>query len=41
MLISMFVVHADPIFAVTTSGLNMPFSKLFSVLWPNHSLIRD
>ena len=36
-LIRMFEVQFDPIFAVTTSGLNMPFIKLFSVRWPNRS----
>ena len=30
MLISVFEIHADPIFAVTASSLNMPFSQLFS-----------
>ena len=40
-LISMFEVHADPIFAVTTNVLNMPFSKLFSVRWHNHDQTRS
>ena len=40
MLIIMFEVHADPSFAVTTSGLNMPFSKLFSVRWPDHTVCK-
>ena len=35
-LISMFEVHAGPIFAVASSGLNRLFSKLFSVQCPNH-----
>ena len=36
-LIRVFGVQFDPIFAVTASGLNMPFSKLFSVRWSNMS----
>ena len=36
-LIRVFEVQFDPIFAVTASGLNMPFSKLFSMRWPNRS----
>ena len=36
MMICVFEVHADPICAVTTNCLNMPFSKVFSVRWPNH-----
>ena len=31
MLISVFEILADPIFAATVSSLNMPFSQLFSV----------
>ena len=37
MLIRMFEVQFDPMFAVRASGLNMPFCKLLFVRWPNKS----